>query len=62
MVWRVSERRAEKSSNTILKGLTPPIFSAGFAPKMFPEKVATRGLKLVPVAPEVWNEPSKVPT
>ena len=34
-----------------LKRPVPPILLVGFVPKMCPKKLATRGLKLVPVAP-----------
>ena len=51
------------TSKTVLYGLKPSIFLVGLVPKMRPKKVASTGLKLVPVAIRVcWYKPSKVPT
>ena len=51
------------TSKTVLNGLEPHMFLEGCVPNMCPRKVATTGLKLVPVAPGVCcNKPTKVPT
>ena len=51
------------STKTVLNRLKPPICLVGFVSEMWPKKVASRGLKLVPVASQgSWYEASKVPT
>ena len=50
------------TSETISNGLKYMCL-AGFVPNMCPKKLATRGHKLISVAPGVcWYEPFKVPT
>ena len=41
------------TTTTVLNGLNPLYFCGVVVPKMCPKRVASRGLKLVPVAPGV---------